>query len=150
MKNENFQLTNFTEEENLQIGKRLTILRNNILHLSQLQCADSLGISQTYLSMLESGKRKITHETVLLYVERFNVSSQWLLFGDDSQGIVTNEPLFNADYYIQKKQQDSLISIKDAYHLDKTEADFLSHFLSQDSAIRKRFIKTLNDLKDFI
>jgi transcriptional regulator with XRE-family HTH domain len=150
MKNENFQLTSFTKEENLQIGERLAILRNDILHLSQLQCADALGISQTYLSLLESGKRKITPETVLLYVEHFNVNAEWLLNGNDSQCIIGNEPRYNADYYIHKKQQDSLISIKDAYHLDKTEMDFLSRFLSQEPAKRKRFLKTLNDLKDFL
>lgn len=150
MKNEDFQLSDFTEEENLKIGERLAILRNDIFHLSQLQCADSLGISQTYLSMLESGKRKITPETVLLYMERFKVNSEWLLYGNDDQGITADNPMIKADYYIRKKQQDSLISVKDAYHLDKTEADFLSHFLSQEPAKRKRFLKTLNDLKDFI
>lgn len=150
MKNEDFILSDFTEEENRQIGERLATLRSDILHLNQLQCADALGISQTYLSMLESGKRKITQETLLLYVERFGVNSEWIILGDDSLGIVSAEPKFNADYYILKNQQDSFTSLKDAYHLDKTEAEFLSNFLAQEPTVRKRFIKTLKDLKAFI
>ena len=149
MKNDHFVMTNFTEEENQQISERLAFLRNNVLHLSQSQCADALNISQTYLSMLESGKRKISADTIQLYVERFDANINWILTGDESTGVIVGQAANNADYYIQKKQLDSVMAVKSAYHLDKAEADFLTRFLSMDSPKRKRFIKTLSDLKEF-
>ncbi|MDY4838344.1 MAG: helix-turn-helix transcriptional regulator [Lachnospiraceae bacterium] len=143
-------LGNFSKKNLMQVAERLTFLRNDILHLNQSQCASILGISQTYLSLIESGKRKIKMDTVYTYVERLNVNIEWILYGNDEKGIVGNEPKFNSEYLVQKQKQDCLLSLKNTFNLDDVEIDFISKYLSQDKSKRKRFIQTLKDLKNFI
>ena len=150
MKNNDYQLSDLTEEEAIQIAGRLTTLRNDILHLSQSQCADALGISQTYLSMLESGKRKITDEVVSLYAECFNTNPDWLMTGDAAPGIIKDDSKVDIEYLIRMKQQDVLNTVKATFHLDEAEADALSRFLALEPAKRRRFIKSLKDIKDFM
>lgn len=41
------------------MAARITYLRNDILHMTQAEFASTLKISQTYLSLLESGKKAL-------------------------------------------------------------------------------------------
>mgnify|MGYP002624872457 CR=1 FL=1 len=145
----NNNLNNNSKVQNDAIAKRLTFFRNEVLHLNQLECANALDISQTYLSLIESGKRTISEELLNKYVEIFDINYQWLNTGNDKINILNNNSSDNALYYIQKKQNDSLKSLINAYSLDKDEIEFINHLLSLDKTKRRNFIhaiKVINTL----
>ncbi len=61
------------------IGERIKFLRQ-VLHLSQKEFANAIGISQSRLSKIEAGEP--TKESVLIAISRtFNVSLEWLKYG---------------------------------------------------------------------
>lgn len=60
-------------------GKTIAKLRMEI-GLDQQEAARRLGLSQTYLSLIESGKRKVTAELTAKAVRLFNASPEFLPF----------------------------------------------------------------------
>ncbi|QID32297.1 helix-turn-helix domain-containing protein [Pampinifervens florentissimum] len=62
------------------IGERIKFLRQ-VLHLSQKEFANAIGISQSRLSKIEAGEP--TKESVLIAISRtFGVSLRWLKTGE--------------------------------------------------------------------
>ncbi len=76
------------------------------LGFNQTKMADKLGISQTHWANIETGKRNLTSENILILKEVFNISPNWLLLGkgemflDESSNIT---PDSNLDAYIEAK-----------------------------------------------
>lgn len=140
--------TGLSNEQNQTIAERLVFLRTEVLHLNQLECANALDVSQTYLSMIETEKRPISKEIIDKYVKTFNINHEWLITGNNNIDITTNNSINNACYHIHKKQNDSLKSIKEAYTLDKDEIEFISHLLSLDKTKRKHFIRAIHTIKE--
>ena len=50
------------------MAARITYLRNDILHMTQAEFASTLKISQTYLCLLESGKKSITEAIISIRI----------------------------------------------------------------------------------
>lgn len=63
------------------MAARITYLRNDILHMTQAEFASTLKISQTYLSLLESGKKSITEAIISKILTTFRINSDWLISG---------------------------------------------------------------------
>lgn len=148
MKNNNFSLSNLTDEDYMNIANRLVYLRSNILQLDQKPCANALDISQPYLSLLEKGERKVTDEIIDKYVERLHTNRDWLVNGVGSNPVIKDNASNNAKFYIQKKQNDAFQAVKEAYQLNKADSEFILHLLSMDTTKRKRFIKAITEIKD--
>lgn len=62
------------------MNKRLKELRK-YLNLSQKAFAEKLGITDSGLSNLESGKRNLTEQMILSVCREFNVNRAWLVEG---------------------------------------------------------------------
>ena len=54
------------------------------------------------------------------------------------------------NHFIQKQQKDCIDSVKKTFNLNDEEADFISRLLSQETAKRRNFIRTLQELKNLI
>jgi phage repressor protein C with HTH and peptisase S24 domain len=67
-------------KDNDFIHARIKILRER-LQLDQREMGRQIGRSVATWSALETGRNKLTEETILLLVEKFNVNPQWLLLG---------------------------------------------------------------------
>ncbi len=71
-------------KENNTTGERLRYIRK-LSDISQVEFANSVGISQGHLSSLESDKEKVT-ETIAIAIEyRYSISGDWLLTGEGLQ-----------------------------------------------------------------
>lgn len=68
------------------------------LHLKQKEFAASLGITQSYLSAVELGKKEITSRLSRKLIELFRISPEWLMNNEGS--------IFNTNP-VQSGQQDS-------------------------------------------
>jgi len=68
----------------LQIGGKLRRLRQD-LRLSQAQMAGELGISPSYLNLIESNRRPVTARVLLQLADKFRIEISSLAGGDDQQ-----------------------------------------------------------------
>lgn len=70
-------------------GERLRELRNS-QSVSQMQLANTLGLTQNSIGMMERGYRGTTIEKVVLLAEYFHVSTDYLLG-------ITDDPTWRGD-----------------------------------------------------
>lgn len=70
------------------MGQRLKLIRKT-LGLTQEQLAQRLGVGKTALSMIETGKARLSNRNKNILVQEFNVSPEWLESGEGE--------MFNAD-----------------------------------------------------
>ena len=70
------------------MGQRLKLIRK-ALGLTQEQLAQRLGVGKTALSMVETGKARLSNRNKNILVQEFNVSPEWLESGEGE--------MFNAD-----------------------------------------------------
>ncbi|MBO6308224.1 MAG: helix-turn-helix transcriptional regulator [Oribacterium sp.] len=66
------------------IGNRLREARNNI-GMHQEDAANNMKMSRPTLSAIESGKRTVAAEEIKEFADLYQVTTNWLLFGDDRE-----------------------------------------------------------------
>lgn len=77
---------NLTQEMKEAIGKRLKDFRNSI-GLSQIDVAVDVGITQTSVSNMETGKYLVTSETLLVLHNLYGLDPSYILTGKSANGI---------------------------------------------------------------
>lgn len=142
-------LDNLSPEELSSITDRIKYLRNDILNMTQTQFALSANISQTYLSQIENGNRKINISTILRISSSLKVNLDWLIYGIGNDDNIFESDKITKDLLIQSHKQSVLTDLQNAYSLKTSELDFISWFLSLSQNQRKEYIaaiKTLSSL----
>lgn len=66
------------------LGDKIKALRNKN-QLTQKQLAEKLGLAQSTIGMIESGKRDVSYEILIKIADLFNVSTDFLLGVDSEQ-----------------------------------------------------------------
>lgn len=66
----------------MTIGERIKDLRVNRLGMTLDGFGKKIGLKRSGLSLVESGKRGITDQTILSICREFGVSEQWLRYGE--------------------------------------------------------------------
>ena len=135
MKNTNSTLNG---EDLKNITSRVIYLRNQILHMTQSEFASVLKMSQTYLSLIESGKKTITKSTIDNILSTFKVNMEWLLFG------------IGTEYFTKSTQESALSALQNAYQLKNNETDFVKWYLSLSSKERSHFLSCIEGLSDLM
>lgn len=80
MDNASFGLfDNINGDEYDSIPARIKYIRKEILHLTQKELAEKLGISQAYLSQIESGDKAINAKTLYLFEHVCHINSNIIL-----------------------------------------------------------------------
>jgi transcriptional regulator with XRE-family HTH domain len=69
-------------EDDIQFGKRLAEIRNKT-GFTQVQFASLLGITRASLSHYEKGRRGMDRRMILRITNRFSISLNYLLKGDE-------------------------------------------------------------------
>ena len=100
MRNAFFYAIFFTVKElsknDTSIKDRIKTLRKT-LKLSQKEFGKRIYLSQSLLTEIESGNRKVTNRTILLIVANYNINKDWILTG--------NGDMFSAPPPDMKKEQ---------------------------------------------
>jgi len=65
----------------IAVGRRIRQLRG--FELTQVDLANQIGVSQSYLSAIERGRNEIGVEVLLALSREFKKSIEWLLTGDE-------------------------------------------------------------------
>ncbi len=97
-----------------KLGSRIKVLRV-AQGFSQTQLADSVGMSQRYLSEIEAGKRNISIYFLKILAERLSISLPELLDFNDVQQ--REDILKDLNIFLQNLSRDQLLFLKRATHL---------------------------------
>ncbi|WP_321319611.1 helix-turn-helix transcriptional regulator [Labilibaculum sp.] len=65
------------------IIERVKEIRNKN-KVSQIEFANSLGVSASYIAGLEMGRNSLNQKFIFAVKEKYNISADWLLFGEHS------------------------------------------------------------------
>jgi transcriptional regulator with XRE-family HTH domain len=92
--------------------------------LSQVKFADMLGITQSVVSLMESGHSNVSVDVLRKLSEQFGVSVDWLVYGKDNYVRLSREnsfiPLINVEAkagYIENHIDDSFMEKLDLYKI---------------------------------
>ncbi len=88
---------------NLQIGERVRCARKAV-GFSRDELAEMLGISSLFLSYIECGQRGMSVSTLMNLCKILQVSSDYILFGNENESTSENE-IAQAVKSIEKKYQ---------------------------------------------
>ena len=147
MKNTNSTLNG---EDLKNITSRVIYLRNQILHMTQSEFASVLKMSQTYLSLIESGKKTITKPTIDNILSTFKVNMEWLLFGIGTDEDIFLSTSYTKEYFTKSTQESALSALQNAYQLKNDETDFVKLYLSLSSKERSHFLSCIEGLSDLM
>lgn len=136
----------------VNIGERITFIRKNVFHMSQSDFSSILGISQTYLSLIENNSRSVNSETVIRFAESLHISSD-LLYPDR----ISDEEI--SDFFLlDKTVSDTVISkilseAKDycdsmSYALSDCDKEFLDKLMRIPETDRKKLYNALSTISD--
>lgn len=149
MKNkENNLINNLSPEEIDGVSKRIVYLRNSILHMTQLQFANHVKISQTYLSMLENGKKEILDSTICQIATSLHVNLDWLVYGIGGDENIFQSETLTKEYFEETAQHAVLVDLQAAYSLKPNEMDFVSWFLKLSSKDKQKYIAAIGAISD--
>ena len=136
------QFDQFSEDDLSQISGRLLYIRKNLLQLTQKEFSKELGISQSFLSQIESGNRIITADIAMKVSSVYGVSLAYLLYGDGSGDTSDSSIAFEKNY----NQVDSLKKLEAAYNLNKNDIDIIKWFCSLDEDRRTALCESIQVL----
>ena len=93
----------------IEMGNRIRDLRSK-QKKTQKYFADMLYISPSYLTLIEQGKRTVTLDVLAQIAKVCDVSTDYLLFGNDSTDTDSNKRTFHrlADSYSSKEVKQAL------------------------------------------
>ena len=117
------------------MNTRLKELRKH-LNLSQKSFAQKIGITDSGLSNLESGKRNLTEQTIISICREFNVNRSWLVEGVGD--MFTDIP------------KTALDELAKQFELSETEKELVSDFCTlpkEQRAFVLNFLRGFNNIK---
>lgn len=149
MKNkENTLLNNLSPDETAEISKRIVYLRNSILHMTQSQFANHVKISQTYLSMLENGKKGILDSTICQIATSLHVNLDWLVYGIGGDENIFQSETITKEYFEETSKKAILLDLQAAYSLKPNEVDFITWYLNLSSKDKQKYIAALGTISE--
>lgn len=139
--------SNMSAHELQEIAGRISYLRQDRLTLSQEQFANTLNISQTYLSLIESGKKPVSENLVRQICSVYHVDISWLLYGlGDGSHVFAADSDAHDKLFADTKTQ-AMKYLKLAYSLKTTDTEFLAWYLSLAPANRAVLARSVRELR---
>lgn len=142
--------TGMTDQELADISARITYLRQNILQYSQLQFAACIKLSQTYLSLIEGGRKPVNGSIIRKIITTFNVNTDWLLYGTGNDDNIFQSETITKELITTSIREETLASLQRAYSLKEKDMAFLSSFLSMERNEKDAFLSALATIRKLI
>lgn len=139
-----FRIEELSNEQQQEIIDRIVYLRNDVLEMNQSQFSSLLDLSQTYLSLVESGKRPLNTKLVLKVVSAFHVNYEWLITGNKETDIFSTAS--SSSEATTQLKTETLQSLGQVYSLKTKDIDFLQWFLALSNKERSEFIQAIDNI----
>lgn len=146
MENNDLFFQTLSTDDYSGIAARVVYLRTEILHMSQSQFASLLKISQTYLSMVENGKRQISDPIIQRIIATLSVNFEWLVYGIGNDDEIFLSNTITKEYLKSSSQSSSLSALQAAYSLNASEMDYISWYLSLSREERKQYVNAMKTI----
>lgn len=150
MKKSISNIDNLNDNELKGIASRITYLRNDILHMTQQEFCAILNMSQTYLSLLENGKKQIQKTTIDKILITFKVNMEWLIYGIGTDEDIFLSGLVTKDYLTKISQNEVFSDLQKVYQLKEQDIQFLQWYLNLPSSARASFHSITDKLQELI
>lgn len=131
------------------MAKRISYLRNDILHMTQAEFSSLLKISQTYLSLIEAGKKKITKSLLTNILTTFHVNADWLLSGIGTDQDIFLDEINPKEYTVSYDSANTLHDLQKFCQLSNDDLDFISWFISLSAKDRALFLSCIENFSAF-
>lgn len=115
------------------MNKRLKQLRK-ALNISQADFANTIGLKASSVSLLESGQRNFTKQTIKSICREFHVNKQWLTNGEGEMFLAPSDEELN-------EQIERIMSGENEFH--KSLFRMLASFDDEDLIALERLIDKL-------
>ena len=119
------------------MNNRVRFFRKNILNLSQKKFGEKIGLKQSTINDIESGKNKLTDSNLKLICQIFNINEEWLRNG--------TEPIF-----IEKDNEPLIDLIEKEFNLSSLSKKIVNSYLNLDKNDRLAFERFFTNLLDEI
>ena len=119
------------------MNNRGRFFRKNILNLSQKKFGEKIGLKQSTINDIESGKNKLTDSNLKLICQIFNINEEWLRNG--------TEPIF-----IEKDNEPLIDLIEKEFNLSSLSKKIVNSYLNLDKNDRLAFERFFTNLLDEI
>lgn len=146
MENNDLFFQNLSTDDYSGIASRIIYLRAEVLHMSQIQFASLLKISQTYLSMVETGRKHISDSIVQRIISTLSVNFEWLVYGVGNDDEIFLSNTVTKEYLESSSQSASLSALQAAYSLNASEMDYISWYLSLTREERKQYVNAMKTI----
>lgn len=131
------------------MAARIAYLRNDILHMTQAEFSSALKISQTYLSLIESGKKNITEAIITNILITFHVNADWLISGIGTDQDILLDNTIPRNYIPSPDSEAALHELQKLCHLSDNETVFISWFVSLPEKDRTIFLSCIETFSAF-
>ena len=108
------------------MNNRVRFFRKNILNLSQKKFGEKIGLKQSTINDIESGKNKLTDSNLKLICQIFNINEEWLRNG--------TEPIF-----IEKGDEPLIDLIEKEFDLSPLSKSIVNTYLNLSKEDRLAF-----------
>lgn len=113
--------------------KRIAELRKN-LNMNQNEFADSIGIGQSTLAMIETNKRQILDRHIIAICSKYNVDEHWLRTGEGSMYLSNDDKFSSFLSNISTGDDDFIRAFIEIYmELDDVSKEVLRNFAKKMS-----------------
>ena len=119
------------------MNNRVRFFRKNVLNLSQKKFGEKIGLKQSTINDIESGKNKLTDSNLKLICQIFNINEEWLRNG--------TEPIF-----IEKDNEPLIDLIEKEFNLSSLSKKIVNSYLNLDKNDRLAFERFFTNLLDEI
>lgn len=105
-------LDELSADELSAVIKRIICLRSEYLHMTQADFSERLGISQSYISSLEQGRKPLSYSLFEKITRIFSIERSWLLTGKGSmtEEKPTEDPFLAWYYDLPEKEKRRLFN----------------------------------------
>lgn len=115
------------------MNERLKQLRK-ALNISQADFANTIGLKASSVSLLESGQRNFTEQTIKSICREFHVNKQWLTNGEGDMFLAPSDEDLN-------EQIERIMAGENEFH--KNMFRLLANFDDEDLIALERLVKKL-------
>ena len=106
--NLNYKVSQSSKYSPLAVGYRIKLVRKE-LGLSQKELGTMLGVSGSYISCIETGKRQLTHQITLPLLRALNISYEYLTTGSYYRDLSPVSALCESSAYLERLKLEKLI-----------------------------------------
>lgn len=127
------------------VAQKIVYLRQTVYRMSQADFACKLGISQTYLSLIEGGRKQVSNKLIKNICKNLRIDEEWLCSDTSLDSNQISEFMHQEEL---AEKENALRLLRSVYPMSENEIDILKWFLELPIDRRRRIASALKSIRD--